>query len=167
VRGSLIPSIAGLAIAAALVRPAARSTATRTATTTATTTPASRTTLSTRSSLPATLTRSTLRHSVSAVEVRLLGSLFCSLIVAVLEVLVVLKVLTFDSGCRLRSASASVNIATLRCNLGQTKLRTLFAQYSLARKLDAVALDRQNLHKDLIPLTQLVLHFLHAMLGDL
>src|SRR5579871_2354054 len=46
------------------------------------------------------------------------------------------------------------------------QLRLLLADQRLAAQLDAVAFDRQHLHHHLVAFAQLVLHFLHPMLGN-
>jgi hypothetical protein len=50
--------------------------------------------------------------------------------------------------------------------LGKSHLLTLLAEKSLAGKLDAVALDAQNLDEDLIAFAKFVFDVFDAMLGD-
>jgi len=54
-----------------------------------------------------------------------------------------------------------------RTRLGEPHLLALLAEKSLARQLDAVAFNAENLDQDLITFAKLVLDVLHAMLGDL
>src|SRR5262249_11493552 len=90
------------------------------------------------------------------------------LLTAFLKLLVVLELLALTSRSSLgRLWTTAALIAILRSDLRQPELRALLAQHSLARQLDAVTLDCQYLHQNLITLTQLVLHFLPAMFCNL
>ena len=66
---------------------------------------------------------------------------------------------------RCRPVAATVSGDAPR-RLWKPELLALFFEQSLARKLDAITLDAQDLDQDLIPFAQFVLHVFHAMLGN-
>ena len=90
-------------------------------------------------------------------------------------------VLAFDAGCRSTGDCAcgrgargagdfAATILSARAASGwlrKSELLALLFQQRLARKLDAIALDAQNLDQYLIAFAQFVLHVFHAMLGNL
>ncbi len=52
------------------------------------------------------------------------------------------------------------------CTIAAAHLGALLFQNRFARQLDAVAIDCQHLHQDLVAFMQFVLHILNPMLGD-
>ena len=166
-----------LAISAAALRRAARTT--RTPSTTATPTPPTRPaiTATARTARTAGAARTASpsrdgRHwgAFGTIEVRLIGirigirSIVLVKVDAALDqnLVVVFRLVILDRR-RIRGRLRCTALASL----GQSKLRSLLAQNSLARQLDPVALDRQHLHQNLVALAKFILHFLHAMLRNL
>src|SRR5580704_26616 len=149
-----------LAIAATL-----RPTRARTRSPSAATTPAARPSLSNRSVRSLTTGNSRdCRSTIGAVEVRLFSRLF-SIIVEIIPVLidVIRDLFRARRNGRFNPSSICANLPRLR----QTELRALLSQNRLPRKLNPIPLDGKHLHQNLIALTKLVFHFLHAMFRDL
>jgi len=67
----------------------------------------------------------------------------------------------------LLAMTGSISLRTGGCTGLGSHLGALLAQDCLARELDAIAFDGQNLHQDLIAFVQLVAHVLDAVLGNL
>src|SRR5579862_1203072 len=116
------------------------------------------------------------RGRIETVEVGLV--LFIELTLLLVEVLAALDQDRALIGGRLTIIELVPRLCRRRCSgcvdlcsaLGRRflcDLGALFLDQRLAAQLDAIAFDGQHLHHHLVAFAQLVLHFLHAMLGDL
>src|SRR5579871_743963 len=150
----------GLAITATLRSTRARTTSATTATPTGTTLLPTRAAITLR-----TLAGLIANRSIDPIEIRLLGNII-ALFVEVFF-LFARRCLDLSSASTRHTSFSTRTIGSSLRRIGQTELRSLFTKNCLPRELDAVALDRQHLHQDLIALTKLVLDLFHAMLCDL
>ena len=134
------------------------------------------TTRTTAACRPANLYRGSIRGAIGAIEVGLVATLDKGLIV--IEVFPALDgngtgvrsrlPLHLGLGLRPRRARGLPVVVSRPAPrwLGKPELLALFFKQSFARKLDAIALDAENLDQYLVPFTQFVLHVFHAMLGN-
>src|ERR1035441_7628147 len=125
------------------------------------------------------------RCAFHAVEVRLvfLVYLFAILLVKVISAfdqdsalvrfgLTLVELMAGLGGCKGRRGGRLCNARLRLFSFNRRRSRlaqfgVLLADERLAAEFDAIAFNGQNLDHDLIALAQFVLHFLHAMLGDL
>src|ERR1700733_4768773 len=130
----------------------------------------------TRTSRSASFRRCGIRGAIRAIEVWLISAFDKWLIIIELFATFdgdgagVGRRLPFYRGLRLgaRSTGSRSFAATIVSGwLGEAELFPLLAQERLARKLDAVAFDAQDLDQYLIAFAELVLHVFHAMFGNL
>ena len=174
----------------ALSRTASAATAATTRTATLACTRSTRSTRGAR--CDAGLTYANRLRVVGTVEVRLI--LFLALAVFIVEILIVVVEFVVGAFCGNRRGncgrngtpssavtsaavtsatvasaaftSAAITSAAFGRNRRQAQLLTLLAQNSLARELDAVAFNGENLDQDLIAFAKLVLDLLDAVLCD-